>query len=54
MPRGLLPLAIAAVGALALAVGLVALLNGTLAGIAIALGGAALLAWSVFRHRIRR
>jgi hypothetical protein len=48
MPPGLGRLAIASLGALALAAGLVAALNGLAAGILIAVGGAALLAWSVF------
>jgi hypothetical protein len=42
---------VAGAGALGLAVGLVALLNGRLAGAAIALGGAVLLLWSVLRLR---
>ncbi len=46
MPPGLARLAVAALGALALALGLVALLNGRWAGALIALGGAALLVWS--------
>ena len=50
MPSGLTRLAVAAVGALALAVGLVALVNGRLVGLVIALGGAALLGWSVLRR----
>ena len=49
MPPGLARVAVAATGAAALAAGLIATLNGTLAGIAIAVGGLALLAWSVFR-----
>jgi hypothetical protein len=48
MPPGLGRLAVASLGAAALAVGLVASMNGVLAGIAIAVGGVALLAWSVF------
>jgi hypothetical protein len=48
MPPGLGRLVIASLGAAALAVGLVAALNGVLAGIAIAVGGVALLLWSVF------
>ena len=48
MPPGLGRLAIASLGAAALAVGVVAALNGVLAGIAIAAGGVALLLWSVF------
>jgi hypothetical protein len=51
MPPGLGRLVVAAVGALALAVGLVALLNGGLAGITIMLGGVALIGWSVLRRR---
>jgi hypothetical protein len=47
MPPGLARVAVAALGALALALGLVALLNGRWAsGALIALGGAALIAWS--------
>jgi hypothetical protein len=46
MPPGLARVAVAALGALALAFGLVVLLNGRWAGALIALGGAALLAWS--------
>ena len=49
MPPGLARVAIAATGAAALAAGLVAALTGTLAGLAIAVGGVVLLAWSVFR-----
>lgn len=48
MPPGLVRVVIAATGAVALAAGLVAALNGVLAAIAIAVGGAVLLAWSVF------
>jgi hypothetical protein len=48
MPPGLRRLAVASLGAAALAVGLVAAVNGVLAGIVIAVGGVALLAWSVF------
>lgn len=51
MPPGLVSLGVAAAGALALAVGLVALLNGRAVGAVLALGGAALLAWSVLRLR---
>ena len=50
MPPGLGRLAVASLGAAALAVGLVGAVNGVLAGIAIAVGGVALLAWSVFRR----
>jgi len=46
MPPGLARVAVAALGALALALGLVALLNGRWPGALIALGGAALLLWS--------
>ena len=46
MPPGLARVAVAAFGALALALGLVALLNGRWAGALIALGGGALLVWS--------
>jgi hypothetical protein len=42
-------MAVAITGAAALAAGLIAALNGALTGIAIALAGVALLAWSVFR-----
>ena len=48
MPPGLGRLVVASLGAAALAVGLIVALNGVLAGIAIAVGGVALLAWSVF------
>jgi hypothetical protein len=48
MPPGLIRVAVAATGATALAGGAVAAVNGLLAGIAIAVGGLALLAWSVF------
>lgn len=50
MPPGLARPALAALGALALAVGLVAALNGSLAGLALAACGAALLLWSVLRR----
>ena len=50
-PPELLPVAVAGAGALALAVGLVALVNGRLLGVALAAGGAALVAWSVLRFR---
>jgi hypothetical protein len=46
MPPGLARLAVAAIGALALAVGGVALLNGRWAGVAIVAGGLALVLWS--------
>ena len=48
MPPGLVRVAVAAAGALAVAGGLVAASNGVLAAIAIVVGGLALLAWSVF------
>ena len=48
MPPGLGRLAVASLGAAALAIGLVATLNGVPAGIVIAVGGIALLVWSVF------
>ena len=48
MPPCLGRLAVASLGAAALAAGLVAALNGVLAGLVIAMGGAALLLWSVF------
>jgi hypothetical protein len=48
---GLPQLAAAAGGGLALAVGLVALLNGSVVGIVLLLGGAALLVWSVLKPR---
>jgi hypothetical protein len=48
MPPGLGRLVVASLGAAALAVGLVAALNGVAAGIVIAVGGIALLVWSVF------
>jgi hypothetical protein len=51
MPPGLGPLVVAASGGLALAVGAVALLNGRVVGAVLALGGAVLIAWSVFRRR---
>ena len=50
-PPELLPVVVAAAGTLGLAVGLLALLNGSLAGLAIAVGGAVLLVWSVLRQR---
>jgi hypothetical protein len=49
--RGLPQLVAAAVGALALAVGIVVLLNGALLGGAVVLGGVALLLWSALRPR---
>jgi Flp pilus assembly protein TadB len=54
MPPGMRQLLVAAAGAFALALGAVALVNGTLAGIAFLLGGALLLAWSVWSLRPRR
>ena len=47
LPPGSQYVAIAAVGALALGVGAVATIDGNLWGIPLALGGAALLSWSV-------
>ncbi|MEA2247432.1 MAG: hypothetical protein QOH46_1961 [Solirubrobacteraceae bacterium] len=47
MPPGILYVAVAAAGALALGVGAVALIDGHLAGILLLAGGAALLAWSL-------
>ena len=49
MPPGLARVAVAATGAAALAAGLIVALDGVLTGIAIAVAGVALLAWSVFR-----
>jgi hypothetical protein len=46
-PPGLLYLAVAAAGAFALGIGAVATIDGNLWGIALALGGAVLLYWSV-------
>jgi hypothetical protein len=54
MPPGVTQLVVAAAGAAALAFGLVALLNGRYVGIVIALGGVALLLWSVLGRRVRR
>ena len=54
MPPGLMRVGVAAAGALALAVGLVVAFNGRLAGGAFAIGGAVLLLWSVYGHRLRR
>jgi hypothetical protein len=51
MPPGLLYVFVASVGALALGVGAVAAIDGHPAGIALALGGAVLLFWSVQRSR---
>jgi hypothetical protein len=53
MPPRLRNLAVAGAGALALAVGAVALVNGALVGIVLALGGALLVAWSVWTLRPR-
>ncbi len=53
MPPGLGKIALAGLGALALAVGLVAALNGAILGALVALCGAALLLWSVFGGRAR-
>jgi hypothetical protein len=47
LPPELFPVVVAAAGALALGVGSVAAIDGHLAGILLALGGAALLYWSV-------
>ncbi len=51
---GLRNLLVAGVGALALAVGAVALLNGGLIGIVFLIGGALLLVWSVRSLRPRQ
>ena len=51
MPPGLPRLGVAALGALALAVGLVATVNGRLAGLLLAACGGALLLWSALRGR---
>jgi hypothetical protein len=53
MPPGLTRLAVAALGALALAVGLVAALSGRWAGGLVAVLGGTLLAWSVYGRRLR-
>ncbi len=53
MPPGLVRVGVAATGAAALAGGIVAALNGVLAGIAIAVGGVVLLAWSVLGSKLR-
>jgi hypothetical protein len=53
MPPGSTRLALAALGTLALAVGLVAALNGRAVGLLVALLGGALLAWSVYGRRLR-
>ena len=47
MPPGMLYVVVAAIGALALGVGAVAIINGNLWGIPLGLGGAVLLGWSV-------
>ena len=47
LPPGLLPIVVAAAGALALGVGAVATLDFNFWGIPLAVGGALLLAWSV-------
>jgi hypothetical protein len=47
LPPGTQYVAVAAIGALALGVGLVATIDGNLWGIPLALGGAVLLYWSV-------
>lgn len=51
MLPGLPQLVAAGLGGLTLAVGLVALLNGSYVGILLLVGGAALLVWSVLRPR---
>ena len=47
LPPGMLYVVVAAVGALAVGVGAAAAISGNLWGVPLALGGAALLAWSV-------
>jgi membrane-bound ClpP family serine protease len=47
LPPGLLPIAVAAAGALALGIGAVATIDSNLWGVLLALGGAVLLAWSI-------
>ena len=54
LPPGLTQLAVAVVGALAIAVGCVAALNGRGGGIAIAFSGGLLLLWSVYGRKLRR
>jgi hypothetical protein len=54
LPPGLRNLVVAGTGALALSVGVVALVNGALIGIVLGLGGVLLLAWSVWTLRPRR
>lgn len=51
MPPGLTNVVVAAVGALALGVGAVALIDGRPLGALLALGGAVLLFWSIRRSR---
>ncbi|MEO5576649.1 MAG: hypothetical protein ABIR67_08425 [Gaiellaceae bacterium] len=51
LPPKLIPVAVAAAGALALGVGSVATLGGNLWGVLLALGGAVLLGWSVRESR---
>ena len=53
MPPGTAQLLVAGAGAFAVALGAVALLSGLLVGLAIVLGGALLLAWSVWSLRPR-
>ena len=53
LPPGLTRLALAAVGSLALAIGLVAALNGRWAGVLVAALGCTLLVWSVYGRRLR-
>lgn len=47
MPPGTLYVVVAAIGALALGVGSVATINGELWGLALVVGGGALLYWSI-------
>jgi membrane-bound ClpP family serine protease len=47
LPPGLLPIVVAAAGALALGVGAVATLDSNFWGIPLVLGGALLLSWSI-------
>ncbi len=47
LPPGMVYVAVAAAGALALGVGLVAVIDGNLWGLPLALGGAVLLFWSI-------
>jgi len=54
LPPGLTQLVVAALGALAIAVGLVAAVSGRGGGIAIAFGGGLLLLWSVYGRKLRR